>query len=1207
MSFRNLLPSAEGVMTNTKRLLVVLLSTMLLLVGSLFAQETTGGLQGTVKDPSGALVSNAHVVLVGVSLTGEKTADTDKSGYYRFANLPPGSYTLTITAKGFNTVKREGLVIEVGHLPSVDIAMEVGGNQTVVEVSGAAPSIDVTTETIQTNITADVIDDVPHGRSFQSVIQFAPAARNEPLAGSNPYNAGTGTGGTSPGNGSNGNSVGFMVAGGSDSENSYLVEGQETADLAGGFSHSNVPFDFIQEVQVKTSGIEAEHGGSLGGVVNVIMKKGSNGIHGAVFAQFENDAMDGSPVAYQRYDPLGTGAATSGTVNTSLDVPYQQYQPIRPKTSDFQPGFTVGGPLIKDKIFFFVGFNPEQNNQERFVNYGPSAGGTLPFSRNTQTYYTTARIDAAVSQKIRVFGSWLYQYQRQTGEDLPSSDSTTSYFNVSSGCFGQSSATCLGGVPTYAYGHNLGYSAPNSTTNVGADWTINQRLVATTRFGYYFQNYHDFGFPTTGNLYVWQDSGQGGTDAFGAPLPASLAQANGFFNAPQNQNDTQRNADKAIQFDQDLAWYKSGWWGTHNFKFGYQLNRLSNDISQHWNEPATLMNVGNVNTDPSAGYSSSSPNGNAECAALTVTYGGCAGQYGFVTIEDFGSLGKATSFNHGLFAQDAWTIGRGITINAGVRVDKEYLPGEGGAPGVQNRPINFGWGDKVAPRFGAAWDVFKDGRMKVFGSYGKFFDIMKLNVAISSFGGQYWQNCVYALNTSDLSTILPAFNSSGRFCGGPGTDSTTEANFQGGTTPAGLTFIENTNFRAFPTTCSTCSATQEGVAPGLKPYEQHESAFGVDYQLSKTLSFEARWDRRRLDHVIEDSALYNPAIGETFVINNPGQGVGKTFAGFWNFLYGCSPSNPTACASYVPPPGPGQLAVPQICDPNSGICPPNNLIAGARSYDGVELRLTKSVSQHWFGMFSYTYSELRGNYTGLTSTDLADGGGGRNAPNNSRSFDEPYFSWNASGGSSSGLLPTDRPNAFKGYGYYELPWSKFSSHKMSTDLGIFQVLYSGTPQTSYADVGYSSPGAWPVDIVNRGKWVDVTQDPTTGDITVGQPRTFRTPWFMQTDFNFQQNFKVREGMDLSFTATFGNLLGQRSVTAYGQQVDSNISQSFMSPNGSFIASQGFYANSERPYNVQSLLNQPNLFGEGNIVNSQYGKPYLYQAPRTIRLGVKLNF
>ena len=1181
-----------------------------LLVSGAFAQETTGGLQGVVKDPTGAVVSHAQVVVTAPSLAGKKETETDSSGYYRFANLPPYTYTLVITAKGFSTAKRDGLVIEVGHLPSVDFKLDVGSSSTVVEVNAAAPIIDTTTNTTLTNITEDVVQDVPHGRSFQSVIQFAPAARNEPLAGSNPYNGGTGTGGTSPGNGSNGNSVGFMVAGGSDSENSYLVEGQETADLAGGFSHSNVPFDFIQEVQVKTSGIEAEHGGSLGGVVNVIMKKGSNNFHGSVFGQFENQAMDGSPVAFQRYDPSSLPSAISGAVNY-LDAGYQQYQPIKPKTSDVLPGFTFGGPILKDRIFFYLGFNPEWNDQERTVNYGPTNGGEQAFSRNTQTYFSTARIDATVSQKVRVFGSWLYQYQRQDGENLPQNDSTAGLLNVSTGCFGTSSQACVNnGIPAFAYAHGLGYSAPNITTNVGADITINQHIVSTTRFGYYFQNYHDFGFPTGGELTLWQTDGlNGATDAFGATLPASLQQSTGYFNAAQNQNDTQRNADKAIQFDQDVAVFKSGWGGTHNFKFGYQLNRMSNDISQHWNEPATLYSIGDGNPtsagyNPGANYSPTSPNGNAACLLLEATYGGCTGQYGYVTIQDFGSLGKATSFNHGIFAQDAWTIGRGITLNLGIRFDKEYLPGEGGAPGVQNRPIDFGWGDKIAPRIGAAWDVFKDGRMKVFGSYGKFYDIMKLNLAISSFGGQYWQNCVYALNTSDLSTINPAFNggSPDRYCGGPGTDSTTEANFPGGTQPAGLTFIENTNFRAFPTTCSTCSATQEGVAPGLKPYQQHESVFGIDYQIKKNLAFEARWDRRRLDHVIEDSALYNPAIGETFVINNPGQGVGSTFAGFWNFLYGCSATNPTACANYVPPGSVG----PQICDPVSGICPPSKLFPGSRSYDGLELRLTKGASQHWMAMASYTYSRLRGNYTGLTTTDVADGGGGRNSPNNSRSFDEPYFSFNANGTSSSGLLPTDRPNAFKGYTYYEMPWGKFG-HKLNTDFGLFQVLYSGSPLTSYMDVGYSSPGAWPVDIVNRGKWVDVTQDPATGNITVGSPYTKRTPWYTQSDFNIQQNYKVTERNDLSFSVTFANLLNQRAVTSYGQQIDPNDSQSFLSPGGSFIASQGYYAHAEAPYSVQSLINQPNLFGEGNALNTQYGKPYLFQAARTIRLGVRFTF
>ena len=284
---------------------------VVLLAASVFGQETTAGLQGTVKDSTGAVVANAHVVVVGASLTGSKSADTDGSGYYRFANVPPGSYTVTVTAKGFTVLKREGLVLETGHLPTVDFALQVGGSETVVEVSGAAPSVDVTTNVTQTNITQDVVQDVPHGRSFQSVIQFAPSARNEPLEGNNIGS--NGTGGNAPG--STTATEATMASrwpAAPTAENSYLVEGQETANLIGGYSHTNVPFDFIQEVQIKSSGIEAEHGGALGGVVNVIMKKGSNDYHGSVFMQFENNGMDGGPQAYTRYDPRISVLTQSG-------------------------------------------------------------------------------------------------------------------------------------------------------------------------------------------------------------------------------------------------------------------------------------------------------------------------------------------------------------------------------------------------------------------------------------------------------------------------------------------------------------------------------------------------------------------------------------------------------------------------------------------------------------------------------------------------------------------------------------------------------------------------------------------------------------------------------------------------------------------------------------------------------------------------------
>lgn len=285
---------------------------LLLWVATGFAQETTGGLQGTVKDPTGAVIPGAQVSMTGVSLVGSKEARTDGSGYYRFANLPPGSYTLTVKAKGFETYKREGLVVEVGRLPSVDLTLKVGAESTVVEVTSAAPVIDVTSSHTINNITRDVLTDVPHGYSFQSVIQFAPMARNEPLmGGTSQYYAGGGTGGGSPGNMANGSAYGYSVGGGADSENGYLVEGQSTANIQGGFSHTNVPFDFIQEVQIKSSGIESEYGGALGGVVNVVMRKGSNTYHGTVFTQFENDAMDASPNASPRYDPLSVGTTTS--------------------------------------------------------------------------------------------------------------------------------------------------------------------------------------------------------------------------------------------------------------------------------------------------------------------------------------------------------------------------------------------------------------------------------------------------------------------------------------------------------------------------------------------------------------------------------------------------------------------------------------------------------------------------------------------------------------------------------------------------------------------------------------------------------------------------------------------------------------------------------------------------------------------------------
>jgi len=1128
-----------------------------------WAQETTGGLQGTVKDPTGAVVSNADVELTGSSLVGSKKLQTDSSGYYRFANLPPGTYSLRVTAPGFTLLKRDGIVIAVGHLPTLDLQLQVGSTGTVVEVTGEAPLIDTTTSHTVTNITPDVVAEVPHGISYQSVIQFAPSARNEPLMGNNAL-AGTGAGsfsrpgigGGSPGSTSNGNGFGFQVAGGADSENRYLVEGQDTANVIGGYSHTDVPFEFVNQVEVKTSGIEAEHGGAMGGVVNVILKRGSNNWHGTAGAQYSANAMNAnqnSPFLY--YDPTDNGNSAIGQDPRALT-----YQQRADRYRYVQPYFTIGGPILKDRLWIHLGVDPKYTSVGRAVNFGSANNnaGVQVFNQDQQTYFTTARVDATVTEKLRVFASWLYQLQRESGAVLPVGDSTTGLLNPTSTS------------PLSLFQHGYGYVAPNQTLNLGADYALSPKVVLTTRFGYFFENYHDFGYPTAGSLFSWLTAGivpgnppMAQLDNNGNPLPQSLQQIAGYFSTGNDQTYTLRNANKHHQFDTDVAWFKGGLLGTHNFRFGYQLNHVFNDIFQHWNAPNVQLYVGQGNF-----FSPGGTTGQDNCAALSNGYAGCAGQFGFLNVQDLGSFGKASSYNHSFYAQDAWTIGRGLTINVGLRVEKESLPSETTAGGFPSKPINFGWGDKIAPRLGAAWDVFKDGRLKLFGSYGVYNDLMKLNLAISSFGGQYWQNCFYALDTSDLASINVQFGAGQRYCTG---DSTGGANFANGAVPAGLTFLENQNFRG-----------TEGVMNGLKPYRQHESVFGADYAITKTLAFEARWDRRRLDKAIEDSAIFDSTGSETFLIVNPGF-------------------------------GPNAVNLADSCTSAPLGCPPN--IKAARSYDGVEFRLTKATSKNWFGMFSYTYSKLRGNYSGLTSTDLADGGGGRNAPNNSRAFDESFFQYDANGRSSSGPLGTDRPNAFKGYAYYRIPWK---GGRTSTNVGWFQTLYSGTPMGTYIDVGnsFSQPpfsGGFPVFLEDRGKFAKISLVPNSSGVlvpTVTSLCSCRTPWYIQSDASFKQEIKVNksnEAQVLTFEANVLNLFNRQSATGFYSQLDSAFNQSFLFPGNAFS-----YSAFEHPYDWKGLLaNNTGLSGPDQgkpiIGNSQYGKPFIFQTPRSLRLAVRFTF
>lgn len=1119
-----------------KRLLFAVVLTALLVLPSALAQETTGGLQGTVKDTSGALIVKATVEVASPALIGTKKTETNQGGYFRFANLPSGVYAITIAAPGFRTYKEERISLAVGRLPTLDITMQVGTIAETVEVSAQAVLVDTTQSKVQTNISESILNNVPTGRTFQSVIQFAPGARSEPLQN------------------------GYQIEGASNSENSYLVEGLETASVFDGHSAASVPMDFIQEVQVKSSGFEAEYGGALGGVVNVIQKRGSNDWHGAGFLYYQGSSFDADPATTLIKNPLV--AANAGGAKR-LDQPAEFYQPKQDRYRYVTPGFSLGGPMVKDRLWLFASTAPEFQTRARTVNFAPSSGvpGDREFHQNTSTYYSLARLDFLATQKIRLYGSWAYSYVRTTGFTMPQADDVAAQYNSSSTT---NPDNWNGGIANVK---------PNVIYTVGADVSATPNVILTTRFGYFHQNNSDRGRPT-GVRYIYRDTNypyaagsapaEAGTTSLGGNiLPTDLVHATGWSNIGDNTATSYDVWDR-YNFNQDLAFFKKGL-GTHNFKFGYAFNHGLNKV-------LTGYDTADVYVAFNVPYAPATSNGIGRCkdiiAQNQTLYGkaggapdgtDCQGLWGTVNIRDLATTGQVGGWNHSFYVQDAWTLGGGVTLNLGVRMDKENLPSYEQATGFQG--VSFGWGQKVAPRLGGSWDVLRNGKFKVFGSFGYFFDIMKYSLPRGSFGGDYWHDCVYALDTATFSGIVPQRNSNGHYCptGGGSVPAV-------GSLPSGMRFIENFDYREpanDPNQIGTLGRTGL-VDPNLMPMKQHEIVFGSEWAISSSLAFDARYSRKRLDRTIEDAGTITQD-GEVYYITNPGFGVNKVV-------------------------------------PNCNGCPPNP--KATRNYDAVEVRLTKRFTNNWTGSLSYTYSRLYGNYSGLTATDISDGGGARDGANADRAFDEAFMSFDAHGRPINGPLATDRPNTFKAYGYYNLKWWKFN-----TMIGAFQQLYSGTPLSSYISVW----GA-PVFVEGRGQFVDVTRDAATGNWVAGQVSAKRTPRFSQSDLSISQDFhvsKTNEQMIARFGVECFNCFNQKSVTYITQNLirtsginpaQCGAAGTNCTPTQAAQAGFDYAAVMTKGYDYIAQANT-----SGRTLNSLYGMPYGWQNPRTVRFTLKFSF
>src|SRR6266702_2145862 len=1091
--------------------LVVLCLSVLIPSKGLRAQETTAAVQGTVTDPTGAVVVGAKVTVTGDKLA-SASAVTDSHGFYRLNALPPGVYTLSVTGGGMSATETN-LKLLAGDLPTLNIGLKIGTAATVVDVSSSVAMVDVTQSKVETTISSEIIALMPKGRSFQSVITFAPGARQEPLQSLAPVN-GTSTPNAAGnanigGNGSRTN--GFQIDGASDSENVYLSDGVNISNIQGGGIGFNVPFEFVQDVQVKSSSFEAEFGGALGGVINVIQQRGTSGWHGSLFTYYRSSALNANAqcavnaTCFLRSDPLNpqNSSARLGALAQYYIAKQDHYRYI-------DPGFTLGGPLWADKLFLFTSYAPsfQRTRRDALSTFASNAGPHTYYNSSDQ-HFGFVRLDAAPTSKLRLFASWQYAYLRIVGQ-LPTPDSKIA---------GQLNSNSSSNPAVFR--EDSGFVNPGAIYSTGADYTLTSRTLVSARYGYTFSNVHSLG-AGSGLQYLYNGSATSGTKGLdGSTLPAAYQQPSTFSNISANQPQSY-NTYTRKQFGVDLSHIQTGLFGTHAFKGGYSFVQLANSVKILYDYANVTLYYGqnySVGTSPTACDAIKAANAAAYGATNPTGVKGCTGNYGYFIVHDGTDvLGKDSSNSHGLYVQDDWTVGRtGLTINAGIRFDKEALP-----PYSKGDPsISFGWGSKIAPRIGGAYDLLHNGKLKLFASYGQFYDILKFSLPQGSFGGNYWHDCVYTIDNPNYNLILPTapvgpdgFRHSCPVSGlAPGVPANpaTDVTAAGG---ANGRFIENIDYRAVNN-----SSDDPGVDPNIKPMKQHETVAGAEWAMTPSLTFSTRYSRKRLDNTIEDIGL-NDTYG--YYIGNPGSAYADLLHRAVPNVYRNATINigqsPTIAAAYLNPSG--------ICSQ----CPAQP--KAIREYDGLDFRVDKRCSRYFLTAF-YTYCRLRGNYPGLTSTFINDGTGGRHNPNNNRSFDIPTMQFTAAGKPFGGPLPTDRPHSVSFFGATNYKW--FGGE---TKLGISQQIASGTPISTCVSLGGSTTSACQF-VEDQGSFVNFSRcacpGPTNGDlVSSGVTHNKRTPVYSETGANLNHYVhasKEHEKRKIGAEITVSQLLNLHAVVA----------------------------------------------------------------------------
>ena len=661
------------------------------------SQEPFGSIEGTIKDPQGAVVQNATVTVRNIATNASRTVVSNDEGRYRILQLQPGNYEVKATATNFKQSVIESVAVQVGQIAAADVSLEVGGTSEVVTVTpDSEAQIERSDNTVSGVVGTRQIENLPlNGRNFLDLAQLQPGTEKVDGGSFDPTKA---------------NFTGISIGGQAGRSTQISVDGGSVVDNVVGTTVQNFSQEIIQEFQVGLSNFALSTGASASGSINVVSRSGGNEFHGNAFVYARDDSFAAFP-ALNRLDSFNGIPVEAQATRVPFDR--QQF------------GGTLGGPILKDKLFFFGSY--ERNNQDGSSIYNPlRAPSFAGFAANPfdETLFTT-KVDWIINDKATSFFRYSFNDNAALGPFPPGSgilprESTSNIFTSNDQMVTNRAHNFVGGL-TYLLGSN-----------------ISNNFVA---------NYSHF---------------DNAIDAVTQGVPEIRINPEQDWRSGTNAVTPQLTPQRRFQLRDDLTWVK----GKHTFNFGgnYEWTSIGGTFTFANPVRIRLFSI-DENGDP-VQFNNESDFLNAFVQDISMGIGS--------PVLPFNHNGDTINHRIQVYAGDSWKISPKLTVNFGLayRVDSNLWNHDLTRPAVIAPLFENGMAapprdtNNFAPRVGFAWDPWGDGKTVVRGGFGMYYDNIIDNLRLferADLGPVGAEQ--FLVGTQIVSPLLLPFNadSNGRF------------------------------------------------------------------------------------------------------------------------------------------------------------------------------------------------------------------------------------------------------------------------------------------------------------------------------------------------------------------------------------------------------------------------------------------------------------